>query len=147
MNKKHQNDIEFFNLRVYALIIENEMILLSKELIKGEIAIKFPGGGVEPGEGIIDALQREGMEELEQNLNNIEHFYTTDFFQQSSFNPKDQLISVYYKASLSTNLITNENTEPIPDQPVFIWKKLSTLNPTDLHFPIDRHVLNLIQKQ
>ena len=147
MNKKHQNDIEFFNLRVYALIIENEMILLSKELIKGEITIKFPGGGVEPGEGIIDALQREGMEELEQNLNNIEHFYTTDFFQQSSFNPKDQLISVYYKASLSTDLLTNENTEPIPDQPVFIWKKLSTLNPTDLHFPIDRHVLNLIQKQ
>ena len=77
--------INNFNLRVYALIIENDSILLSKELIKGKIAIKFPGGGVEHGEGLIDALQREAKEEISQKLTNIKHFYTTDFFQQSFF--------------------------------------------------------------
>ena len=47
MNKS----IDSFNIRVYALIIENDNILISKELIKGEIVLKFPGGGVEFGEG------------------------------------------------------------------------------------------------
>ena len=36
MNK----EINSFNLRVYALIIDNEHILISKELIKGEIIMK-----------------------------------------------------------------------------------------------------------
>ena len=139
--------IEFFNVRVYALIIEKGMILLSKELIKGDIAIKFPGGGVEPGEGIIDALQREAVEELEQKLMNIQHFYTTDFFQQSSFNPKDQLISVYYKASLSTNINSNQNPSPKQNQPFFFWKNIEDLTSSDLKFPIDRYILSLLQKQ
>ena len=136
--------INNFNLRVYALIIENDSVLLSKELIKGKIAIKFPGGGVEHGEGLIDALQREAKEEMGQQLTNIKHFYTTDFFQQSSFKQQDQLISIYYKASLSSTESLVQKTNPLPDQPVFFWKKIKELNITDLKFPIDRHVLNLI---
>lgn len=136
--------INNFNIRVYALIIENDSILLSKELINGKIAIKFPGGGVEPGEGLIDALQREAKEEIGQQLTNTHHFYTTDFFQQSSFKPQDQLISIYYKASLSSTESLVQKTNPLPDQPVFFWKKIKELNITDLKFPIDRHVLNLI---
>ena len=136
--------INNFNIRVYALIIENDSILLSKELINGKTAIKFPGGGVEPGEGLIDALQREAKEEIGQQLTNIHHFYTTDFFQQSSFKPQDQLISIYYKASLSSTESLVQKTNPLPDQPVFFWKKIKELNITDLKFPIDRHVLNLI---
>ena len=36
--------------------------------------------------------------------NSEQEFYTTDFFQQSSFKPQDQLISIYYKASLSSTI-------------------------------------------
>ena len=38
MNKK----IKSFNLRVYALIIEQEYILVSRELIMGKYLYKFP---------------------------------------------------------------------------------------------------------
>ena len=139
------NHINAFNIRVYALITEGEKILISKELIKGEIVLKFPGGGVEFGEGIIDALQREAREEMFQELSEIEHFYTTDFFQQSSFIESDQLVSVYYKAKLSSFLLNKVN-KPKKDEPFFIWKKLEDLKAEDLHFPIDKKVLKMIQK-
>ena len=33
------------------------------------------------------------------------------------------------------------------DQPVFEWKTLVDLNEEDLHFPIDKKVLNMIKLQ
>ena len=141
MNKS----IDSFNIRVYALIIEDDNVLISKELIKGKIVLKFPGGGVEYGEGIIDALQREANEELSQELEEITHFYTTDFFQESSFRKSDQLISIYYTAKLSTFLLNKVN-KPIQDQPLFIWKKIQELKKEDLHFPIDKKVLEMLKE-
>ena len=142
MNKR----ISRFNVRVYALILLKDNILLSRELIQNELIYKFPGGGVELGEGIVDALQREAKEEMGQNLNHIAHFYTTDFFQRSSFDSSEQLISVYFKASLSQH-INNRLKIPVKDQPVFEWKRLVDLNEDDLHFPIDKRVLNMIKLQ
>lgn len=138
--------ISRFNIRVYALIIFKNNILLSRELIQNKLIYKFPGGGVEIGEGIVDALQREAKEEMGQHLNHITHFYTTDFFQRSSFDSSEQLISVYFKASLSQHL-NNKLKIPVKDQPVFEWKTLVDLNEEYLHFPIDKKVLNMIKLQ
>ena len=141
MNKK----IKSFNLRGEALIIERDSILVSRELIMGKYLYKFPGGGLEYGEGLIEGLQRESMEEMNQNLKNIEHFYTTDFFQQSQFDSKDQLIAIYYKAKL-TSKINNKLKAPIKDFPVFVWKKITDFSENDLHFPTDKFVFNLLKK-
>ena len=138
--------ISRFNIRVYALIIFKNNILLSRELIQNKLIYKFPGGGVEIGEGIVDALQREAKEEMGQHLNHITHFYTTDFFQRSSFDSSEQLISIYFKASLSKNL-NNRLKIPVKDQPVFEWKRLVDLDEENLHFPIDKKVLNMIKLQ
>ena len=138
--------ISAFNIRVYALILHKKNILLSRELIQNKLIYKFPGGGVELGEGIVDALQREAKEEMGQHLNHITHFYTTDFFQRSSFDSSEQLVSVYFKASLSKNLY-NSLEIPVKDQPVFEWKRLIDLKEEDLHFPIDQMVLKMIKSQ
>ena len=138
--------ISRFNIRVYALIIFKNNILLSRELIRNKLIYKFPGGGVELGEGIVDALQREAKEEMGQHLNHITHFYTTDFFQRSSFDSSEQLISIYFKASLSKSL-NNRHKIPVKDQPVFEWKRLVDLDEENLHFPIDKKVLNMIKLQ
>jgi ADP-ribose pyrophosphatase YjhB (NUDIX family) len=140
MNRK----IKSFNLRVYALIIERDSILVSRELIDGKYLYKFPGGGLQYGEGLIEGLQRESMEEMNQNLKNIKHFYTTDFFQQSQFDSKDQLIAIYYKAKL-TSKINNRLKVPIKDFPVFEWKKITDFSDKELHFPTDKFVFNLLK--
>lgn len=110
---------------------------------------KFPGGGLEFGEGIADCLQREFQEELGFTPDLFSHFYTTDFFQESAFHPGVQLISIYY-------LVTSAHKVKVVDTPfegisgdaeqeVFRWKKLTDLRPEEFTFPIDQKVASLLK--
>ena len=86
-----------FTLRVYGILInEKKQVLVSDEYIRGNYYTKFPGGGLELGEGTRECLKREFKEEMDLNIEVEEHLYTTDFFQLSAFNPDDQIISIYY---------------------------------------------------
>ncbi len=86
-----------FNVRAYGLWLnESGEVLVSDEKIKGQRIIEFPGGGLEWGEGLADALKREWQEELSIAVEVGDHFYTTDFFQPSAWDDS-QVISVYYK--------------------------------------------------
>lgn len=86
-----------FNLRVYGVLInELKQVLISDELIRGSYITKFPGGGLEFGEGTRDCLQREFMEEMNLKVEVKDHIYTTDYFQLSAFNPDHQIVSIYY---------------------------------------------------
>lgn len=88
-----------FNLRVYGILINSErQVLVSDELIRGSYITKFPGGGLEFGEGTRDCLRREFLEEMNLKVEIGEHIYTTDYFQISAFNPEHQIISIYYFA-------------------------------------------------
>jgi 8-oxo-dGTP diphosphatase len=90
--------MSLFNLRVYGILInENKQLLVSDEYIRGNYYTKFPGGGLEFGEGTRDCLKREFMEEMGLLVEVGEHLYTTDFFQMSAFNPTHQIISIYYR--------------------------------------------------
>lgn len=87
-----------FNIRVYGILINDEQqVLVSDEYIRGQFFTKFPGGGLEHGEGTRDCLKREFMEEMQLAVEVGEHIYTTDFFQQSAFHPDHQIISIYYE--------------------------------------------------
>ena len=86
-----------FNLRVYGILInEKSEVLVSDELIRGSYITKFPGGGLEFGEGTRDCLRREFQEEMNLKVAVGNHIYTTDFYQRSAFNPDHQIISIYY---------------------------------------------------
>jgi 8-oxo-dGTP diphosphatase len=88
-----------FNIRVYGIVInEQKQVLVSDEYIRGDYITKFPGGGLEFGEGTRDCLKREFMEEMTLNVRVGDHLYTTDYFQMSAFNPEHQIISIYYYA-------------------------------------------------
>ena len=103
---------------------------------------KFPGGGLKFGEGLKDCIKREWKEETGTNLLEIEHFYTTDFFQVSYFNPEEQIISVYFLVRPeSEDFQAKENNLKLVKFP------LTQLTEDMLTFPIDKYVLSLLQKK
>ena len=88
-----------FNIRVYGLLITDERkVVVSDEYIRGNYFTKFPGGGLEFGEGTRDCLKREFKEEMDLDVEVGDHIYTTDYFQMSAFNAAHQIISIYYFA-------------------------------------------------
>lgn len=89
--------MQYFNIRVYGILINDRgQVLVSDEYIRGNYYTKFPGGGLEFGEGTRDCLKREFMEEMNLRVDIGAHIYTTDFFQMSAFNRDHQIISIYY---------------------------------------------------
>ena len=87
------------SVRVYGILINNKkQVLVSDEYIRGGLYTKFPGGGLEVGEGTRDCLKREFMEEMALDVEIGNHIYTTDFYQPSAFNSAHQILSIYYYA-------------------------------------------------
>lgn len=142
-----------FNIRVYGLLINDKNeVLITDEDIKGFRFTKFPGGGLEFGEGLIDALKREFIEECNLEIEVVKHFYTTDFFVKSLFND-EQLISVYYlvKANSPINFKISSISFDFDDQQSndkqsFRIKSIHAISESELNFPVDKHVLQLLKK-
>ena len=143
-----------FNIRVYGIWINDKQeILVSDERIGDFKFTKFPGGGLEFGEGIKDCLIREWKEELNIDIEVGNHIYTTDFFQLSAFDQTSQIISIYY------------NVRPIDAKPLIDLRErvfdfhgngheeitfrqlpLQQFSAMDVSLPIDKIVATLITK-
>jgi len=145
------NPLGNFNIRVYGLAIENQHILLSDERFRGVKMTKFPGGGLEFGEGTFDCLKREAMEEFGSSIEIISHYYTTDYFQPALFFNNTQLISIYYLIKIDNSKKIPVSSQPIfpaaENEPNFRWAPLSELNTDMLTFPIDKKVAEMVIKQ
>jgi 8-oxo-dGTP diphosphatase len=139
-----------FNVRVYGLLMnEHSEVLVADEVFKsGYKATKFPGGGLELGEGLRDGLKREFKEETGIDVEVKEHFYTTDFFQPSFFDTESQIISIYYRCESveCCNVKISQKKfdfEIVPGEEAesFRWVAVSELmNETYLILPIDKIV-------
>lgn len=140
-----------FIIRVYGLLIHEGRILLADEIIRGRRITKFPGGGLEYGEGTRDCLIREIREELGVEAVDLEHFYTTDFFQRSAFHDGEvQVVSIYY-----TFGVRDPKSIRVIDRPfafieekegaeAFRWLDLSQAKEEDVTLPIDRAVMRRV---
>lgn len=97
-----------FNVRVYGFLCNPKgEVLLADEWIKGKYFTKFPGGGLDLGEGPVQGLIREFMEETGVEVQVQKHLYTTDIFLPSAFDEDSQLIAIYYHC-------TSDQWESIP---------------------------------
>src|SRR5689334_21844593 len=144
-----------FNIRVYGILIAAGSVLVSDEIINGNYFTKFPGGGLEFGEGTRDCLKREFKEETGLDVTVREHIYTTDYFQPSAFHPAQQIISVYYYVSADDLSVlatvdepyafSHEQISAAKDCEVFRWIPLRLLSVNDLTLPIDKIVAKLVR--
>ena len=134
-----------FNIRVYGVCInEHNEVLLSREQFRDLSFIKFPGGGLEWGEGTKDCLKREFQEEFGLEITVGELFYLTDFFQLSAFSDEDQVISIYYRITLHHDLSTISGNGDKEEE--LGWYSLSNFSSDSLTFPIDKQVAGMILK-
>lgn len=132
-----------FNLRVYGIIRNSEgQVLISDECRNGHSFTKFPGGGLESGEGLTECLKRELMEELKVEASIGELFYFNDFYQESAFRKSDQLISFYFEVQNYLGVIeTSSHTVPVTEEgEKFRWVSTSELSAEMMTFPIDKIV-------
>lgn len=143
-----------FNVRVYGILInEKDEILLSDEYIKGNAITKFPGGGLEYGEGTLDCLKREWREELEQDIEVKEPIYTTDFFQISAFGDGRQIISIYYSVKTVSPFVKTVKLKPfdfdeLVDQAQALrWMPVNELTEDAVTLPIDKIVVGIIKNK
>lgn len=153
--------MEHFNIRVYGILINDlKEVLVSDEYIRGNYYTKFPGGGLEFGEGTRDCLRREFLEEMNLKVDVGEHLYTTDYFQMSAFRPDHQIISIYYMVKpleeiavrLSTsafdfdeNQMAVYNLHNETESFRFIhWNELSEESVT---LPIDKIVVKMVKEK
>ena len=140
-----------FNVRVYGILIHNGAVLVSDEYIKKNRITKFPGGGLEFGEGTRDCLVREFEEELNLTIEVEEHFYTTDFHVTSAFDTNSQVLSIYYfvvpKAELTFRIsdIEHDHAHKEGSQSMR-WIELKNLKESDFTLIIDRKVAELLIK-
>lgn len=146
-----------FNIRVYGLLITDEkQVVVSDEFIRGAYITKFPGGGLELGEGTRDCLKREFKEEMNLEVTITDHIYTTDFFQMSAFNPSHQILSIYYfvKAlepfgvEFKTKLFDFEPSQiadPNGEAEVFRLINWDEFNASVVTLPIDKIVAELVK--
>jgi ADP-ribose pyrophosphatase YjhB (NUDIX family) len=141
---------------VYVILLnEDQELLVSDEFIRGNYITKLPGGGLEIGEGTRDGLAREFMEEAGIEVHVGDHFYTTDFFQISAFNHKDQIISIYYLVHTADTKIILTKAKAfdfLPEQVAdpngtaehLRWIPLSTVSEDAMTLPIDKVAIKML---
>src|SRR5439155_776372 len=111
---------------------------------------KFPGGGLQFGEGTRDCLKREMIEETGQEVEVFDHFYTTDFFQISIFDSTKQVISIYYRFRFVDPVRFQIKIKPYDFDELkegaqsFRWIRLSDLKKEDMSLPIDQKVAEML---
>jgi 8-oxo-dGTP pyrophosphatase MutT (NUDIX family) len=146
-----------FNIRIYGILLtEKKQVVVSDEYIRGGYFTKFPGGGLEFGEGTRDCLKREFQEEMQLDVEIGKHIYTTDFFQLSAFNPSHQIISIYYfvhpkedfKVEFKQKLFDfqpEQVADPQGESEVFRLLEWDELTTETVSLPIDKKVVQLLK--
>ncbi len=121
--------VKFIRPGIKAFIVHDGKILVVKERVKrfGEETIIYdlPGGGIEPGEKLEEALKREVMEEVGLQIKIGRPVGNWDFVIPSFEDPSSsvQIICMGYQCELSGEQVIDINKNPAKLEDIFgaLW--------------------------
>ena len=148
-----------FNVRVYFFLLDRPLIdgqpdpdsqvLLSDEFLSGKNCTKWPGGGLEFGEGPRECALREAEEELGQPIALGPLVHATGNFVRSSWRGEEQVLCQYYLATLISpvefRVATELHAYPGENAESFRWKPLSKVDKQDLTFEVDQDAIQALK--
>jgi ADP-ribose pyrophosphatase YjhB (NUDIX family) len=122
----------FFRPSVYALITDGDKIITMKN--KGNGKLWFPGGGVELGEKIEDALKREVKEETGLNIKVGKMvFYKENFFYYQPLDEAYHAFLFFFVCEVvgSKELILDKDVDDLESQKPR-WRKINFIEKENL---------------
>lgn len=141
-----------FNVRVYMMVTRihpetglRQMLVSYERLPLGGV-MKFPGGGMEWGEGATACLRREALEELGQPVKVGDLVHVSQKAHLSSFDGNQQVVAIHYAAALC-GAIGFEDDGILEDVfgkrvPMFHqrlgWRDVNSLESREFQFASDR---------
>ncbi len=133
-----------------ALIIRNrDILLIQKEYDDGQIRFAFPGGGQEAGETLIQAMNRECMEEIGSEVEVSKLVHVADCVKPRDTVPLTtrHLVEFFFECRVAKDYIPHNGHHPDKHQVAVVWKDIRQLEQTDIFLPalapyLDRAELN-----
>ena len=134
--------------RVYGILLWNGSVLVSRERFRGRELVKFPGGGLEPGEDAPTALKREWIEELNFPVNVGVRWGSAPHPVPSAFDPAADVYVHFYTVKPQNRRYSDVPVQnwgsPLPqgthDVEQCSWVALDALNSDEFTFAADQTV-------
>ena len=149
------------NVRVYMMVTRQEpstgklQVLVSYERLPMGGVMKFPGGGLEWGEGTTACLRREALEELGQPVEVERLVHVSQRAHISSFDPNQQVIAVHYAVRLEGKIVFEDDgvledvfgkRVPMMHQRLG-WRDVHSLEAREFQFASDREAWDAWRSQ
>ena len=136
-------------VRASALIIKNDAVLLVEFDDENGLHYNLPGGGVETGETLIEALKREAREEasVDMEVGEVAFIYEYAPFKNMDKYGSIHSLTTIFDCALKEGAEPSISLTPDPNQTGVKWIPLNELSQVVLYPNIREEIVAYVQKR
>lgn len=136
-------------VRASALIVQNNAILLVEFNDENGLHYNLPGGGIETGETLIEAVKREAREEasVEIEVGDVAFLYEYAPFKNADKYGTVHSLTTIFECTLKEDEEPRISPTPDPNQTGVKWIPLNELSQVILYPNIREEIIAYVQKR